>query len=149
MWTPILYSLFLVALLTGLHHHRSGQPRVRLGGTTLAGKRLQPSNLEFFGGLVVPSHHVSIFLNPSFSGIPFAEPPVDGLRFSPPRLKHSLSPLRSFDARNYGEPCLQPVSSISSSLPRMGTYSPFHSNGVRRRRKIASRSTYSDLPVWV
>jgi acetylcholinesterase len=42
------------------------------------------------------------------SGIPFAEPPVDDLRLSPPRPKDSLSPLRSFDARNYGYTCIQP-----------------------------------------
>jgi hypothetical protein len=147
MWTLILNSLFL---LTGLHHHRGDQPRVRLGGTTLTGKLLQPSNLEFFGGLVIPSHHLSIFfLSPSLSGIPFAEPPVDSLRFSPPRPKHSLSPLRLFDARNFGKPCLQPVSTISSSQRRLGAHSPFHSNGMRRCQKIVSRSTSSGLPVLV
>ena len=53
-----------------------------------------------------------LFLTPSLSGIPFAEPPVDGLRFSPPKPKFSLSPLRSFNASNFGKPCLQPVSPL-------------------------------------
>ena len=42
-------------------------------------------------------------------GIPFAEPPIGDGRFSPPKPKYSLSPLQSFDARNFGLPCLQPV----------------------------------------
>ena len=78
-----LISLFWVIL---------GQPRLRLGDTVLIGKYIQSYNVDFFGG------------------IPFAEPPLADLRLSPPRPKYSLSPLQSFDARNYGLPCLQPVS---------------------------------------
>jgi hypothetical protein len=57
MWTLILNSLYFVASLAGL---RGGQPRVRLGGTTFIGKRLETPNLEFFGGPVILSHHFSI-----------------------------------------------------------------------------------------
>ena len=51
------------------------------------------------------------FPSPLLPGIPFAEPPVGDLRLSPPEPKYSLSPLQSFDARNFGPSCLQPVCS--------------------------------------
>ena len=73
----------------------SALPHLQLGDTVLIGKQIQSSNVDFFGG------------------IPFAEPPLADLRFSPPRPKYSLSPLKSFDARNYSLPCLQPVSRTS------------------------------------
>ena len=107
MWTPLLSSFFLTALLADCHP--VSHPRVQLGDTTLIGKRLQPSNLEFFGGYYSPISTGSL-PHSSLPGIPFAEPPVDGLRFSPPRPKYSLSPLESFDARDFGHTCLQPVS---------------------------------------
>ena len=72
-----------------------GQPQLQLGDTVLIGKQIQSYNVDFFGG------------------IPFAEPPLANLRLSPPRPKYTLSPLRSFDARSYGLPCLQPVSRTS------------------------------------
>ncbi|KAI0303270.1 esterase 1 [Russula brevipes] len=99
MWAVLFYALIIFAALTRVwHHHGSGsQPRVNLGGTTLTGSRLQPSNLDFFGG------------------IPFAEPPIAALRFAPPRLKLSLSPLTSFNARDYGPSCLQPFSDLNMS----------------------------------
>jgi carboxylesterase type B len=56
-----------------------------------------------------------LFLNRSISGIPYAEPPVAEYRLSPPRPKHSLSPLRSFNARNYGPQCLQRVGHLPFS----------------------------------
>ena len=143
MWTLLLNSLFLTALLTGCHS--DDQSRVQLGGTTLIGKLLQPSNLEFFGGYCsristqcVPYH--------SLAGIPFAEPPVDGLRFSPPKPKYSLSPLQSFDARYYGSPCLQPVSPPNIS----SVWEPIplsHSNGFPICQRTVSRLTYSGLPM--
>jgi len=49
--------------------------------------------------------------SPPLPGIPFAEPPIGDGRFSPPKPKYSLSPLQSFDARDFGLPCLQPVCS--------------------------------------
>lgn len=50
MWTLLVSSFFLTAFLTGFRY-RGGKPLVQLGDTTLIGKRLRPSNLEFFGGL--------------------------------------------------------------------------------------------------
>ncbi|KAF8505638.1 extracellular triacylglycerol lipase precursor [Russula emetica] len=88
MWILPVYATVL-SIWAALHSWHDGQPRLNLRGTILTGKRLQPSNVDFFGG------------------IPFAEPPVAEYRFSPPRPKLSLSPLRSFNARNYGPQCLQ------------------------------------------
>ena len=48
MWTLLLNSLLLTAWLAECHP--AGQPHVQLGDTTIIGKHLQPSNLEFFGG---------------------------------------------------------------------------------------------------
>jgi hypothetical protein len=98
---PILWA----ALLSCFH----GRPRLRLGGTVLIGRHLQHSNVDFFGGtnpnfLITTRSPYSRFL-----GIRFAEPPVAHLRFSRPRPKLSLSPLRSFNAGSFGLPCLQPV----------------------------------------
>ena len=89
----------------------------------------------------------------SLSGIPFAEPPVGSLRLSLPRPKYSLSPLQSFDARNYGRPCLQPrVSPLDGTpagvppqlLANMSedclTLNVFRPSGV---------DAYSSLPVMV
>ena len=50
MLTLLLISLFLATFLTGCHSQTGGEPCVQLGNTTLIGKALQPSNLEFFGG---------------------------------------------------------------------------------------------------
>ena len=50
MLTLLLNSLFLATFLTGCHSQTGGEPRVQLGNTTLIGKALQPSDLEFFGG---------------------------------------------------------------------------------------------------
>jgi hypothetical protein len=43
---PILWA----AAATALHTWFDGRPRLQLGGTTLIGKHLQASNLDFFGG---------------------------------------------------------------------------------------------------
>jgi len=113
MWR-LVKSIFLSSTLltwteywTEYHLNPVGQPCVQLGDTILIGNRLEPSNLEFFGGWYSSSQYSSsCHLSPS--GIPFAEPPVDRLRLALPKPRYSLSPLRSFDARNYGYPCLQP-----------------------------------------
>ncbi|KAI9448172.1 esterase 1 [Lactarius indigo] len=86
-WVWVYFTAFLCA------RH---DPRIRLGGTSIIGKHLHSYNQDFFGG------------------IPFAEPPIASLRFAPPRLKLSLAPSRSFDARSYGPSCLQLESSFYS-----------------------------------
>ena len=104
--------LYFSALLFG------HSPRVQLRGTSIIGKHFQELNQDFFGG--TSFHHFALVYYPlilcliydSLSGIPFADPPVASLRFAPPQLKRSLTPLRSFDARSYGPSCLQPESSF-------------------------------------
>lgn len=134
MWLPkpaMLWPLFNSLLLTVFRTERFAvnQPNVQLGNTTLVGISLQPSNMEFFGGYC--SLILILYLPyPSLSGIPYVEPPVDRLRFSPPQLKDSLSPLRSFDASNFGNPCPQPVSHPSYLLCEK-THSSFCSNGIQ------------------
>ncbi|SRR6266436_4506859 len=156
MWSLPVYVAAVVALSiwAGLHFRHDGQPRLNVGSTIISGKRLKPSNLDFFGGryflLVAPS-----LSNPSFSGIPFAEPPVAENRFSPPRPKLSLSPLRSFNARRYGPQCLQPVGCLPFSAPGVPTR---RRDRTRLRQRTALRSTYSDrqaltktplCPLWL
>jgi hypothetical protein len=142
MWT-LLNSLFFAAFLVGCHG--GSQPNVQLGGTALMGKRLQASSMDFFGGYC-PLILTRWLSYRSLSGIHFAEPPIGGLRFSPPRPKYSLYPLQSFDARNYGNPCLQPVSHLSSLLCPL-THSPSYSNCLRICQRTVSRLTYSGLPA--
>ncbi|KAF9269888.1 alpha/beta-hydrolase [Marasmius fiardii PR-910] len=71
-----------------LNVHAVGRPQVTLAGTQVLGVHESGGFVEFFGG------------------IPFAEPPLDDLRFRRPIAKNSLdSP--TFDARKSGLPCLQ------------------------------------------
>ncbi|TFK25304.1 triacylglycerol lipase 3 [Coprinopsis marcescibilis] len=76
-------------LLFGLFVGAFAAPEIKLHGTTLIGRDVTTSNVEFFGG------------------IPFAEPPVGRLRFRPPVLKTRLD-TPTFDASEYGDWCLQP-----------------------------------------
>lgn len=43
----------------------------------------------------------------SFQGIPFAEPPIDQLRFMPPKLFNGSYDGGSLDATNPSHPCIQ------------------------------------------
>ncbi|KAH9977929.1 Alpha/Beta hydrolase protein [Lactifluus volemus] len=113
-----LVVIIFIALVVSLHGR---SPKVQLRGTTIIGKRLRSSNLDFFGG------------------IPFSEPPVASLRFSSPRPKFSLAPLQSFTAHNYGLQCLQPYSNADMSENCL-TLNVFRPSGVN----INSR-----LPVMV
>jgi hypothetical protein len=66
MWSLPIYYVYAIALSiwAALHSWHDGQPRLDLRGTIITGKRLQPSNLDFFGGqyvLIV----IRLFLNPS------------------------------------------------------------------------------------
>ena len=115
MWSiPVYVYAIAISIWAALHSWHDGQPRLNFRGTILTGKRLKPSNLDFFGGsfLFLIIIHV---LNILFSGIPFAEPPVAKYRLSPPLPKNSLSPLLSFNARNYGPQCLQRVGHLCFS----------------------------------
>jgi|SRR5882672_510196 len=80
------------------------------------------------------------------SGIPFAESPVG--RFSPPQAKYSLDPLQSFDASNYGPPCIGTVCSSHIS-PLFGRKTFLRSFQVMMYRRIVLPSTYSGLPRLV
>ncbi|KAJ7858463.1 extracellular triacylglycerol lipase precursor [Mycena leptocephala] len=80
----LLALLFSVAQFVCIN----ASPTIQLGGTTLAGREIAPFQQEFFGG------------------IPFAEPPLAGLRLRPPVLKSSLDS-RTFNATNFGLACLQ------------------------------------------
>ncbi len=52
MW-PLAVYIYATALSiwAALYSWHDGQPRLNLGGTIITGKRLHPSNLDFFGGL--------------------------------------------------------------------------------------------------
>ncbi|KAI0691678.1 extracellular triacylglycerol lipase precursor [Earliella scabrosa] len=71
--------------------HAQPSPHVTVGGTTVVGR-----TQTFPGGLGVDF----------FGGIPFAEPPLGGLRFAPPVLKDTLDG-RTLNATEFGAPCVQ------------------------------------------
>src|SRR5258708_10158243 len=50
MW-PHIYVTALSIWWAALHSWHDDQPRLNLRGTVITGKRLHPSNLDFFGGL--------------------------------------------------------------------------------------------------
>ncbi|KAJ2916214.1 hypothetical protein MD484_g4188, partial [Candolleomyces efflorescens] len=81
----IVARLVLLSALAAAH----AAPQVNIGRTTLSGRDVG-NDIEFFGG------------------IPYAEPPVGALRLRRPLLKSRLN-VTSFDARDYGKACLQPV----------------------------------------
>ncbi|KAJ7225244.1 esterase 1 [Mycena haematopus] len=76
----------------------NASPTLQLGKTTLAGREIASLQQEFFGN------------------IPYAEPPLAGLRFRAPVLKRSLNP-GYFNATEYGPACLQ-VTTVCPGLAR-------------------------------
>ncbi|KAJ8461814.1 hypothetical protein ONZ45_g18166 [Pleurotus djamor] len=83
-------------------------PTVQLNGTTLIGRELSASNLEFFGG------------------IPYAEPPLGDLRLACPVRKGSLN-VTTFDASNFGPVCYQrdlPVDQMSEDCLTINVLRP-------------------------
>ncbi|KAJ7637237.1 extracellular triacylglycerol lipase precursor [Mycena polygramma] len=78
-------------------------PTVQLGSTTVTGAAF--SNLEFFGG------------------IPYAEPPVGGLRLKPPVPLHNLGS-STFNASQYGNICLQPGTLSDENCLTINIYRP-------------------------
>ena len=82
-------------------------PHVRVGDTTIIGTELPTFKQEFFGGKKVFFSFVSGFIQ-LFSGIPYAQPPLGPLRFSPPVPRFLLN-TSIFNALNYGAACPQTV----------------------------------------
>ncbi|KAI0322476.1 Carboxylesterase [Amylostereum chailletii] len=96
--------------------------QVQLGTTVISGANNPARAQQFFGG------------------IPYAEPPVGDLRFSPPKLKLSLDPASTFNALNFGPSCLQPLTpedTISEDCLTLNIYRP------------SDVQTGSPLPVMV
>ncbi|KAJ8463978.1 hypothetical protein ONZ45_g17398 [Pleurotus djamor] len=83
-------------------------PSIVLNGTTLIGRALPASNLEFFGS------------------IPYAEPPLGDLRLARPVRKRSLN-VTTFDASNFGPVCFQrelPVDQVSEDCLTINVLRP-------------------------
>ncbi|KAJ7127858.1 Alpha/Beta hydrolase protein [Mycena epipterygia] len=92
-----LTSLVLFATLA------KAAPTVQFGRTTLTGS--VSNNVEFYGG------------------IPYAEPPVGGLRFKPTVLMHGLN-TATFNATQFGLGCLQPGSPSSEDCLTINIFRP-------------------------
>ncbi|EAU89350.1 triacylglycerol lipase 3 [Coprinopsis cinerea okayama7 len=96
--------------LSVLFSYVLGAPEVKIGDTTVVGRDLTESKVEFFGG------------------IPFAKPPVGKLRFRSPVLKTRLD-TDTFNATEYGKSCLQPpmfgpATGISEDCLTINIYRP-------------------------
>ena len=141
MWT-LLRSLLLTAWLTECHPF--GHPHVQLGDTTIIGKYLQPSKLEFFGGygslilIRLPPHpchlQVSLLLSLQLTssaslprGLSIPSHPCDHLTLVI-TVRHAYSP---------------------PSLLYRGPQSPLHRNCLQICQRTVSISMYSDLPVLI
>ncbi|KAJ7243603.1 extracellular triacylglycerol lipase precursor [Mycena haematopus] len=83
-------------------------PTIQLGRTTLTGRAIDTFGQELF------------------AAIPYAEPPLGSLRFSPPVLKASLNS-STFDASNFGPACLQtdlPLTAMSEDCLTINVLRP-------------------------
>ena len=84
-------------------------PIVKFKGTEVVGtsyKYLGAVEQEFFGGMFLHCLHEHSHRSRPSKGIPYAEPPVNHLRFAPPVPKYTLD-TPTFDATQYGLPCPQ------------------------------------------
>ena len=86
--------------------------QVVLGNTTITGiaTDLGGIGIEFFGGKAYLFNLLVAWgtdlICDSIPGIPFAEPPLGALRFSPPVPVDSINS-STFDATHFGPPCAQ------------------------------------------
>ncbi|KAJ6585387.1 extracellular triacylglycerol lipase precursor [Mycena capillaripes] len=88
-YIPVFSDVLLACIICA-----NASPTLRLGKTTLVGREIASVQQEFFGG------------------IPYAEPPLAGLRFKPPVLKTSLDS-DVFNATEYGPACLQLLAGLT------------------------------------
>ena len=98
----VLVFIPLIVALSG--------PNVQLGSTTVTGLSFPEFGQDVFLGtyLIYANNiylaYVVVSSIPHFTGIPFSEPPVGALRFSPPVLKSDLGSA-TFIATSFGPSC--------------------------------------------
>jgi acetylcholinesterase len=118
---------FLLITLAAPLEAEPDAPQVVIGSTKVFGVRNIGSDQDFF------------------AGIPFAEPPVGELRFSPPVPKEALSN-DTFNATEYGPVCLQDTAWLGGLLMPYPLSEDCLTINVLRP---SNTSTSSKLPVMV